>query len=134
VEGEPGSGKSHLIRWLYVNWPTGGRDLPILLQRLEVHPTGPLWGAGEPPGQGPARLRELAIAARFPALAAGLVRNGLQQERRALRLAVRNFETRAEAGALVLEFALPRGAFATAVLRELLVLEEPGRENQPSST
>ncbi|MCA3757235.1 MAG: hypothetical protein IM669_06880 [Phenylobacterium sp.] len=32
VQGEPGSGKSHLIRWLSVNWPKGG-DLPILVQR-----------------------------------------------------------------------------------------------------
>jgi hypothetical protein len=35
VEGEPGSGKSHLIRWLYVNWPKGGRDRPLLLQRSD---------------------------------------------------------------------------------------------------
>lgn len=34
VLGEPGSGKSHLIRWLYVNWPRG-RDLTILLQRSD---------------------------------------------------------------------------------------------------
>ncbi|UKJ75445.1 hypothetical protein [Azospirillum brasilense] len=34
VQGEPGSGKSHLIRWLYINWPKG-RDLPILLQRSD---------------------------------------------------------------------------------------------------
>lgn len=35
VEGEPGSGKSHLIRWLYVNWPQAGRDIPLLLQRSD---------------------------------------------------------------------------------------------------
>lgn len=35
VEGEPGSGKSHLIRWLYVNWPRDGRDTPLLLQRSD---------------------------------------------------------------------------------------------------
>lgn len=35
VEGEPGSGKSHLIRWLYVNWPKNGRDTPLLLQRSD---------------------------------------------------------------------------------------------------
>lgn len=32
IQGEPGSGKSHLIRWLYINWPKGN-DLPILIQR-----------------------------------------------------------------------------------------------------
>jgi hypothetical protein len=35
VEGEPGSGKSHLIRWMYVNWPQTGRDIPLLLQRSD---------------------------------------------------------------------------------------------------
>ncbi len=35
VEGEPGSGKSHLIRWLYVNWARDGRDRPLLLQRSD---------------------------------------------------------------------------------------------------
>ena len=40
IQGEPGSGKSHLIRWLYINWPEGD-DLPILLQRSD----GSLQGA-----------------------------------------------------------------------------------------
>jgi hypothetical protein len=35
VEGEPGSGKSHLIRWLYVNWPEALPDRPLLLQRSD---------------------------------------------------------------------------------------------------
>ena len=34
VQGEPGSGKSHLIRWLSVNWPGGG-DVKLLLRRAD---------------------------------------------------------------------------------------------------
>jgi hypothetical protein len=34
VEGEAGSGKSHLIRWLKVNWPRRN-DLPILIERAD---------------------------------------------------------------------------------------------------
>ena len=34
VEGEPGSGKSHLIRWLKVKWPAQ-EDLVLLIQRLD---------------------------------------------------------------------------------------------------
>ncbi|PDQ20115.1 hypothetical protein CN311_15980 [Mesorhizobium sanjuanii] len=34
VQGEPGSGKSHLIRWLSVNW-LEGRDVKLLLQRAD---------------------------------------------------------------------------------------------------
>lgn len=40
VQGDPGSGKSHLIRWLAVHWPKGG-DLVLLLQRAD----GSLQGA-----------------------------------------------------------------------------------------
>jgi hypothetical protein len=34
VEGEPGSGKSHLIRWLRVQWPHNN-DQVVLVQRIE---------------------------------------------------------------------------------------------------
>jgi hypothetical protein len=34
IQGEPGSGKSHLIRWLSVNWPKGN-DVKLLLQRAD---------------------------------------------------------------------------------------------------
>lgn len=34
VQGEPGSGKSHLIRWLSVNWPVGS-DVKLLLRRAD---------------------------------------------------------------------------------------------------
>src|SRR5690606_6761378 len=40
VQGDPGSGKSHLIRWLAVHWPKGS-DLVLLLQRAD----GSLQGA-----------------------------------------------------------------------------------------
>ena len=35
IEGEPGSGKSHLIRWIKVNWPQAGDDLVLLIQRAD---------------------------------------------------------------------------------------------------
>lgn len=35
VQGEPGSGKSHLIRWLAVNWPREPRDVMLLLRRSD---------------------------------------------------------------------------------------------------
>ncbi|QYC11505.1 hypothetical protein [Brevundimonas nasdae] len=40
VQGEPGSGKSHLIRWLQVNWPNPN-DFVLLIQRAD----GSLLGA-----------------------------------------------------------------------------------------
>ena len=34
VQGEPGSGKSHLIRWLSINWPVAN-DVKLLLRRAD---------------------------------------------------------------------------------------------------
>jgi tRNA pseudouridine13 synthase len=90
------------------------------LAALEVHATGPLWGRGDPPGDGPGAALEKAVAARYPDFAAGLAEAGLDQERRALRVRVRDLEWRLDDGALELAFGLPAGSYATAVLRELL--------------
>ena len=55
------------------------------------------------------------------ALAALLVQERLDHERRSLRLPVREFDWSFERDdELVLRFTLPRGTFATAVLHELL--------------
>ena len=45
---------------------------------------------------------------------------GLAHERRSLRVPVRELRFRFEPEAIEIEFELPRGAFATAVLHELL--------------
>ena len=98
--------------------------------RLEIHPSGPLWGAGVPDSQGAVRELEARIVAAYPQACALLEAAGLRHERRSLRLAVREFSATAEPGAVRLQFRLARGAYATAVLRELFVLED----YEPSST
>ncbi|MGE0113476.1 MAG: tRNA pseudouridine(13) synthase TruD [Steroidobacteraceae bacterium] len=87
---------------------------------FDVHPTGPLWGAGELRVHGVAAELETQIGAQYAALAAGLALAGLEQERRALRVWVRDFTWTLQDSRLVLCFRLNRGAFATAVLAELL--------------
>jgi tRNA pseudouridine13 synthase len=63
---------------------------------------------------------------RFPELTAGLEAVGLRQERRVMRLRPVNPDfVILEGGDLQLSFDLPRGTYATAILRELAVLEEP---------
>ena len=62
---------------------------------------------------------ELAVAREFEAVAELLAAEGLEQERRALRCAVRDLAVEADAGTLTLSFTLGRGQFATAVLREI---------------
>ncbi|MEL1265201.1 tRNA pseudouridine(13) synthase TruD [Pseudoxanthomonas putridarboris] len=96
-----------------------------LAQRLaefDIHPSGPLWGAGELRSQALAAEVEQAALQAPDALAlrAGLEKEGLRQERRSLRLRPQGLAWRWPApGCLQLEFALPPGSYATAVLHEL---------------
>jgi tRNA pseudouridine13 synthase len=88
--------------------------------RLEIHPTGPLWGAGEPRSAAGVRELEMRIGAAFAAECAVCAAAGMSQERRSLRLRVAELSCEAEPDAVLLRFRLTRGAFATAVLRELV--------------
>jgi len=97
----------------------GDAALEQRLRALDVHPSGPLWGRGELATQGPARQREQRVAEEFGELARLLESQGLEQERRALRIAVFDLQASIEDEWLTLSFELARGQFATAVLREL---------------
>jgi len=87
---------------------------------LQIHPTGPLWGAGASQAQGAVAQLEEHTAAAYPAECRACTAARMRQERRSLRLAVRELRVEAEPQALVLHFRLTRGSFATAVLRELI--------------
>jgi tRNA pseudouridine13 synthase len=84
--------------------------------RLDVHPTGPMWGRSAAASGG----IEAEVGARHETLARGLVEAGLDAERRALRMRVDGLEWAIERGLVQLKFRLLRGAFATAVLHELI--------------
>ncbi|MFU8896988.1 MAG: tRNA pseudouridine(13) synthase TruD [Gammaproteobacteria bacterium] len=101
----------------------GDAALPERLASLDVHPTGPMWGQGELPGDGPGAVLERAVAARFARFADGLAAAGLAQERRPLRVRVRDLEWRRDGDVLEMAFGLPAGAYATSVLREVLAVE-----------
>jgi tRNA pseudouridine13 synthase len=105
-------------------------DIRNRVADFDLHPTGPLQGAGEGPcADEPARM-EQSVMKRFPAWAAGLKGEGLRQERRSLRLSVPDLSIRRGRDFLVLEFQLPAGAYATAVLREIVDWSEPARNNK----
>jgi tRNA pseudouridine13 synthase len=95
------------------------------LDAFDIHPSGPLWGRGEPATVGRALETELDVAREFAPVADLLAREGLEQERRALRCAIRDLSVESEAAALTLSFTLGKGQFATAVLREICELAEP---------
>ena len=88
--------------------------------RLEIHPTGPLWGEGSPPSAAGVLALETAAAARYPDAAAACTAARMAQERRSLRLTVHELRCEVEPQSVRVHFRLTRGGFATAVLAELI--------------
>ncbi|MDE2049965.1 MAG: tRNA pseudouridine(13) synthase TruD [Gammaproteobacteria bacterium] len=91
--------------------------------RLDIHPSGPLWGRGAPPSGAGVQELEQRVAAQLPVPCALVAGAGMDQERRSLRLAVRDLRWQRQADSITLEFRLSRGAYATAVLREIFALD-----------
>jgi tRNA pseudouridine13 synthase len=95
-----------------------------LEQRLasgDIHLTGPMYG--KPGGLqcelATAELEQQLLSAE-PALLAGLEKHGLKAERRALRFIPGSLGYQLQGDRLQLDFMLPRGCFATALLRECI--------------
>ena len=95
---------------------------------LDVHPTGPLWGTGAPSVGPDVAGLERQVAQTEAQLSAWLEQAGLEQARRILRLPIGALTWHYPSpNSLELEFTLPTGCFATAVIRELVELtDEPG--------
>ena len=95
-------------------------------EQLDLHPTGPLWGRGEPGSTGEVRARERAIVAEHGDLVRVLEAAGMEQARRALRVVPAGLTWEIAGDELVLSFELPPGAYATTLLRELIDIEDKG--------
>ncbi|OAI14250.1 MULTISPECIES: tRNA pseudouridine(13) synthase TruD [Methylomonas] len=91
----------------------------------DIQCSGALWGKGVSGARADALELEQRIVAAQPILAQGLISAGLTQDRRALVVRptdlVWGFESEA---VLRLGFGLPAGAYATALLREIVALDE----------
>jgi tRNA pseudouridine13 synthase len=92
------------------------------LAQGDAHPTGPLWGLGELPSHGAALMLERSIVDKCPEIwLQSCIAAGMEQERRPLRLIARHLTWAwPGGGALTLAFSLTAGAYATAVLREIV--------------
>ena len=91
--------------------------------RLDVHPTGPLWGQGGPGTTGAVRELEVAIAEARAELARGLERAETSHARRPLRMRPRQLSWRWESDDdLLLEVELGPGEYATGVAGAIAVL------------
>ncbi|MDX1518086.1 MAG: tRNA pseudouridine(13) synthase TruD [Woeseiaceae bacterium] len=87
---------------------------------LDIHPTATLWGCGAPKSGGEAARVELAAVEPHAHFAEGLVDAGVRASTRPLRVRVRDARCDAAENAVVLSFELPKGAYATALLGELV--------------
>lgn len=103
-----------------------GGELPARLESMEISPSGPLWGSNimSATGAVAAIEREALDAADVPAEVMFGSRRSPQGSRRPLRIPVTN--TAIESGVdehgnyIRVAFDLPRGAYATVVLREIM--------------
>lgn len=93
--------------------------------RLELHPTGPLYGTGEPRPSREAGEIEKAVLAEEGIWTQGLDRQRMRPERRTLRAVAQGLEWAFEGGDLTLAFELPPGAYATVLLREVVRYQTP---------
>ena len=104
---------------------------PDLLQRYadgDIGLTGPLWGRGALRSADDVARVEGDVVVQHAPLAAGLEANGLAQERRALSLRPALFSANwLSEHDLELAFSLSAGAYATAVLREILAWPLPAQ-------
>jgi tRNA pseudouridine13 synthase len=95
------------------------RGSVFAVDQTDIHPTGPMWGRGLPASQGRISELESRVAAQLSPASELVQEAGMEQERRGLRLAVRDLQSSREANAVVLRFRLARGSFGTTVLREI---------------
>lgn len=95
-------------------------ELQERLNVFDIHPTGPLWGCGDPGVGDEVKTLESSVAGQYREFYEGLEREGLEHQRRALRVQVCNLQFDWQGNDLQLSFMLARGAYATSVLRELL--------------
>ncbi len=99
-----------------------GAEIETRVAEGRLHPTGPLWGRGKPFSLAEAQAFELDVLQSESLWKEGLERAGMEQERRALRLPVKELQWQwPDDKTLQLQFALPPGAYATSVLREIAV-------------
>lgn len=92
------------------------------VKKRDITLAAPLWGLGDLKSKHLPLEFEKEVVSRYPEIAKTLESLGLKQERRALFLFPQDFEYEINNNALLLRFSLPKGCFATSVIRELVAL------------
>lgn len=103
----------------------------VLLERVasgSVSLTSPLWGVGEMLSSDESNALEVSAVEPYDVLRTGLEEAGMKQERKAIRLIPEEMSwSWQDNSTLKVSLLLPKGCFATTVLRELLNCEERDR-------
>ena len=102
-------------------------ELAARCAAFDIHPSGTLWGDGSPASAGEVAALETAVVAQHADIADALVATRMRSASRALRLRVSALQWQFAPEVLWLEFSLPSGGFATAVLREIADTYVAGR-------
>ncbi len=95
---------------------------------LDVHPTGPMWGRGELLSADRVRELEQRVGSELDEPCALVIAADMNQERRALRVSVRELGWERSGADVLVRFWLTKGSFATTVLRELFETGDGGEE------
>ena len=94
-------------------------DIVARCASFDIHPTGTLWGRMAPCGDGSSARIQNNVTAPYADLRDGLIAAGVDAATRPLRVRVRDLCWEFRDDALWLEFLLPKGSYATTVLREI---------------
>jgi tRNA pseudouridine13 synthase len=95
---------------------------------FEISPTGPMFGCKMKLPEGEPRISEENVLQDESLTLADFNLSGglrMEGERRPLRIPIQNLSTALDNDGLVLNFSLPRGVYATAVLREIMKSTTP---------
>ncbi|MCR8923992.1 tRNA pseudouridine(13) synthase TruD [Dasania sp. GY-MA-18] len=110
--------------------PSEAEDIRLRLQQGDIHSTGPMFGKALAMccSEQAVALEQLVFE-QHPELCAGLLKQGLTAERRALRVIPAQLQHQfIDEDTLELSFELPSGCFATAVMAELVDYHSAERE------
>lgn len=107
----------------------GSPALPQRVQEMDIHPSGPLPGVAGKQPEREALAFEQSVLSSYAGMSELLVQAGVESARRALRLPLPDLAWQwQDDHVLQLRFTLPSGAYATAVLHEVLELRDASAE------
>jgi tRNA pseudouridine13 synthase len=108
----------------------GDDALSLRLANMDIHPTGVMWGRGQPSNKNDSLELEHDVLSNWILWKEGLEKVGLTQDRRALRLFPSDFCWQfLDNRQLELSFFLASGCYATAIFRELAIYVNQQQRN-----